>query len=369
MVRSWRLAAVWKLCALLLLALLLLDGSRTADAKRSKRSTRGTTGGEGVDTSEQAEESTKELLNARSVGDQGVIELMTEKFMRYATARGRQYSLIVFCNAKHLQSEQLQLSKLRAEFMAASNSYLDKYGPNSPDFDKLFFVEVEYKESPEIFHALQINSLPMILRISPSLTTNADSLTFDIKDADKMDGRKYGWDAEGIASFVKSRTSLRVDAIKRPSVTDEPWFPFVALISLASAVYAAYKAFQMKIQSNPYFLGFACLAICFFSLSGGMYNIIRGVPMFSQDPRTGKLLLFSQQPQGQLGFEGFTMGSMYLGVGTTLAGLAFGTPIISNASLRRIVSTILSVCFAFFAWKVIDMYKWKTGYRVHPIGF
>eukprot|EP00958_Prasinococcus_capsulatus_P010770 scaffold1056_cov564-Prasinococcus_capsulatus_cf.AAC.2 len=46
------------------------------------------------------------------------------------------------------------------------------------------------------------------------------------------------------------------------------------------------------------------------------------------------------------------MGSMYLGVGTTLAGLAFGTPIISNASLRRIVSTILSVCFAFFAWKV-----------------
>eukprot|EP00958_Prasinococcus_capsulatus_P010771 scaffold1056_cov564-Prasinococcus_capsulatus_cf.AAC.3 len=247
---------------------------------------------------------------------------MTEKFMRYATARGRQYSLIVFCNAKHLQSEQLQLSKLRAEFMAASNSYLDKYGPNSPDFDKLFFVEVEYKESPEIFHALQINSLPMILRISPSLTTNADSLTFDIKDADKMDGRKYGWDAEGIASFVKSRTSLRVDAIKRPSVTDEPWFPFVALISLASAVYAAYKAFQMKIQSNPYFLGFACLAICFFSLSGGMYNIIRGVPMFSQDPRTVGTEPVASVASGSVAWAPMIQFDVCISIGQAVAILA-----------------------------------------------
>ena len=60
-----------------------------------------------------------------------------------------------------------------------------------------------------------------------------------------------------------------------------------------------------------------------------------------------------QQAQGQLGFEGFTMGTMYLAVGTTLAGLTFGAPIISNSAVRRIVSIGLFVCFAFFAWKVL----------------
>ena len=129
--------------------------------------------------------------------------------MRYATATGRQYNMVVFCNAKAMDSGNLNLKKLQSEFKAASYSYSLKFGPSSPEFSKLFFIEIEYKDSPELFGALQVNSLPMILRISPS-TSFSRAGNFALKETDKMDGRRFSWDAEGVASFVKSRTGLRV---------------------------------------------------------------------------------------------------------------------------------------------------------------
>lgn len=61
------------------------------------------------------------------------------------------------------------------------------------------------------------------------------------------------------------------------------------LAVLAGGGAVAYKLYYSPLMKIPWIWAAGVILVFFFSVSGGMHNIIRGVPMQHLDPRTGKV--------------------------------------------------------------------------------
>jgi oligosaccharyltransferase complex subunit gamma len=68
-------------------------------------------------------------------------------------------------------------------------------------------------------------------------------------------------------------------------------FPLIFLFLLVSAAYGAYVLWWSPLVQHPFIWAFGSIAVVWFSVSGGMFNIIRGMPMFIRD-KDGKLQFF-----------------------------------------------------------------------------
>lgn len=103
------------------------------------------------------------------------------------------------------------------------------------------------------------------------------------------------------------------------------------------------------------------LVVFWFAVSGGLHNIIRGVPLKYFDPKTGQVQLFLNQAQSQLGAEGFIMGTMYTAVGLAIALLTHLGPKIKDLQRAACFSLIIFAGWVYL--RILDTYQWKTGYR------
>lgn len=105
------------------------------------------------------------------------------------------------------------------------------------------------------------------------------------------------------------------------------------------------------------------LVIYWFAVSGGLFNIIRGTPMYTLG-ENGKPKYFVEGRSYQFGAEGFIMGVLYVFFSMTLVGLVYGAPLISNKRLRSITSATCVGLAAISLRKIFELYTWKAGY--HP---
>ena len=65
--------------------------------------------------------------------------------------------------------------------------------------------------------------------------------------------------------------------------------------------------------------------------------------------------------QGQLGAEGFIMGSMYLFFGLSVAALTFAVPKLASESSRRYAAYACIFSAAMLFRQIVSLYTWKTG--------
>ena len=101
------------------------------------------------------------------------------------------------CCETRLRASQVHTQLLKAEI------YLCWPG-------KLFFMQIEYKRSGQLFHRLGVNSLPFIFRLSPSFPIEADG-TVKLRSDDSMkhaDYAGYPWTADDMATFVREKVIL-----------------------------------------------------------------------------------------------------------------------------------------------------------------
>ena len=67
--------------------------------------------------------------------------------------------------------------------------------------------------------------------------------------------------------------------------------------------------------------------------------------------------------QGQLGTEGFVMGSLYTSVGLAFALVVYIAPKAKSASTQRIIAYFGLFTAFICVQQVIGVYTWKTGYH------
>ena len=160
------------------------------------------------------------------------------------------------------------------------------------------------------------------------------------------------------------QTGVSIGDISKPSFTNSPLFPVLALAVLAAGAYVAYHLYYAEFMKNQLIWTAGTLLVFWFAVSGGMHNIIRGVPMYFFDPKSGKVNMFLNQAQGQLGAEGFIMGSLCMSFALSVATLSYVAPRMASPQYQRGVCWAALVVGGLSLRSLVNAYTWKTGYRL-----
>jgi oligosaccharyltransferase complex subunit gamma len=303
-----------------------------------------------------------ELLALESQSKSGVIHLNDNLFRRIVagTKTPRPFSLIIFFDATQLHDKsELHLKDLKAEFSLLAKSFIAN-NEGTPAISKLFFCELEFRESQATFHQFGVSALPHIRIVGPNAK--------DVKaDSHQMDAGDFSRLADSMAEFIEAKTSLVVGQIHRPPIISKKQVAFLILTFLACLPFMVKKVIRGDTLLHDWKIWLAgAVFIYFFSVSGSMYNIIRKMPMFMADQKDPSKLIFFYQGSGmQLGAEGFAIGFLYTIVGVMLAFMTHGLVLVKNVTAQRIVMSIALLISFLAVKKVVQLDNWKTGYGIH----
>lgn len=291
-----------------------------------------------------------------------ILHFDNDLYEKYALSSNRGYSLAVFLLAHQLMDNpQTKLRELRAEYELVAKAFAQ-----GPDADKIFFVDLIYEESQEVFHRLNVQQLPYVFLWSPQATFKRGGM-IEPPVSDKLSNAvisKYPWPAEDMLKWFKTRSGLDAPDIQRPTFLNDPMFPMYALAAVATAIGFGYVLWVSNILRSRTLWCFICLLVFWFSVSGGMYNIIRGMPMFIRN-KEGKIQFFLQGRQGQLGAEGFIAGGSYLLFSFGVSALTYAVPYVPNTNARRVLGFLAVLWTAIAAFKIFELHKSKTSYNLH----
>ncbi|CAM8985484.1 unnamed protein product [Rhodiola kirilowii] len=306
-------------------------------------------------------ERVSDLLALQARSTSGVIHLDDNAVRRYITSAKppRSFSLLLFFDAVQLHDKsELRLKELRNEFGLLASSYI----LNNKDSDgegKIFFCDLEFKESQASFGLFEVNALPHIRLIGSD-----DS---SLKESQKMDQGDFSRLADSMAEYVEAKTRLNVGPIHRPPLVSKKQVAFLLLLVAIMTPFAIKKVIAGETllhDKKMWMLG--SVFIYFFSVSGAMHNIIRKMPMFITDRDDPSKLVFFYQGSGmQLGAEGFAVGFLYTIVGLLLA---FMSHVLVRVRSRNAQTLVMIFALAFSFWavkKVVFLDNWKTGYGIH----
>ncbi|XP_030469695.1 probable dolichyl-diphosphooligosaccharide--protein glycosyltransferase subunit 3B [Syzygium oleosum] len=303
-----------------------------------------------------------ELLALQSRSKSGVIHLDDHSISRFLTSTKppRSYSLLVFFDATQLHDKsELHLPELRREFSLLAAAFAANNAGDPASRSKLFFCDLEFKESQSSFAQFGVNSLPHIRLVGPEVRS--------LKDSEQMDQGDFSRMAESMSEFVESRTRLRVGPIARPPMLSKMQITIVCALILIWLPFAAKKVFAGETllhDKRVWLVG--AVFVYFFSVAGTMHNIIRKMPMFLVDRNDPSKLVFFYQGSGmQLGAEGFAVGFLYTIVGLLMALMTHLLVRVRNLNVQRLImGSALLVCF-WAVKKVVYLDNWKTGYGIH----
>eukprot|EP00850_Spirogloea_muscicola_P008051 SM000042S15318 [mRNA] locus=s42:365178:366358:+ [translate_table: standard] len=262
--------------------------------------------------------------------------------------------MAVFFDAKQLRdNSELRLRELRADFGLVAAAFRKHHPAGSDAANAVFFFEIEFSQAKDVFQRYGISMLPHFRVFGPGRDEPADEMRFD----------QFDRSLEGIAAFVQHRTNVSIGPVARPPPISKQALGIIVAVLVIAAPYVGTKLMTIRTPLHDARLwALAGVVIYWFSVSGGMYNIIRGMPMFMQDrERPGKVVYFFKGSGAQLGTEGFTSGGLYCSVGLILAAATHLVPRIQSKTVQRVVmGTCLVVAYGA-ARQLLELNKWKQG--------
>ncbi|XP_043690137.1 probable dolichyl-diphosphooligosaccharide--protein glycosyltransferase subunit 3B [Telopea speciosissima] len=311
-------------------------------------------------SADEDEDRVEELLSLQSRSKSGVIHLDDLSLRRFFTpANSRSYSLVIFFDAVQLHDKhELHLQELRTEFGLVASAFI-KNNEDTPAQFKLFFCDIEFKESQSSFALFGVNALPQVRHVGPQIQ--------NLKDSESMGQNEFARMADSIAEFVEAKTRLTIGPIERPPLLSKKQIGFLLVLIVIWAPFLVKRLLvgDTLLQNPKLWLSFAVF-VYFLSVSGTMHNIIRQMPMFLADRDDPSKLTFFYQGSGmQLGAESFAIGFLYTIVGLLLAFATHLLVRVRNVMVQR--AFMIFVLFVSF-WavkKVVYLDNWKTGYGVH----
>lgn len=308
----------------------------------------------------QSDPQVEQLVQLRGKYKDGVIRL-TESFIReYFVGSSRPFTAAVFFGSEQMIQErpEIKLADLRIEYGLASKASMA-----GADSEKMFFFEALLEDGQTPFALLQVAALPTIVRIAPSQSMKNPPI--DLPKADKMlpdtvDMKKYPWPAEMM--LVHLCKDLTAGPVVRPTLYNSPSFPFILAAAVMLLGYVAYLLWMTSFIRHPAIWATVSMAVFWFSASGGMFNIIRGMPLFIRD-KNGRLQFFLGNRGAQLGAEGFIMGGLYILCSGCLALITYVLPRIANKAIREAACWVLSVGAIASVYYTFKFWLAKSGYQ------
>eukprot|EP00878_Enallax_costatus_P013988 GHUV01014628.1.p1 GENE.GHUV01014628.1~~GHUV01014628.1.p1 ORF type:complete len:325 (+),score=65.92 GHUV01014628.1:255-1229(+) len=240
------------------------------------------------------------LVKRQHKAKDSVIHFSNQDFEEFAVGKGRDYHLVFFLNANYLAGNaKMNLPKLKQEFGLAAKAFR-----RGPDANKVFFVELVYERSKDVFQRLGVTQLPYIFNWGPDATAKEGRGIKLSKSVEcGPDITTYPWPAEDLIRCVSSSSGKAAGEVDRPSIVKNPLFPIGLLAFICVGGYTAWVVYNSPIVRITWLWALGALAVFWFATSGGMYNIIRGMPLYYTGPN-GKLVWWMEVSGGVCSFAG-----------------------------------------------------------------
>lgn len=215
--------------------------------------------------------------NARS----NVIDMNDVSYPEFGVAKERDYSLFVFLTAASPMYKCAMCRSADPEFELLATSF--KKMEKELDHD-IFFVRVDYMDSPKTFQGYELTSVPVIFYIPPS-TADSNEKPYEVSMKDRLyitSGSETS--AEHMAAFVHDTVGVDI-SIHRSQLT-----LYVTIIAMFAAVLASIRPVITHLDlilSLIRIKGFwliASLGVYTCSISGFIFDIIRSPPMYCTLP-------------------------------------------------------------------------------------
>jgi oligosaccharyltransferase complex subunit gamma len=301
-----------------------------------------------------------ELLELQRNSKNGVISLDNAAFVRFTSGKNRPYSLFIFGDSRHFRKQsKLELETRYQTYAAVARSFASHHSGKLTE-GKAFFVRMFFEDAKESFGRLGVKGLPYIARIPPALSVSPNGGISMPKNEVMAGGVSTGIDPKDVGTFVEDRTGLSPGDLSAVTATTRSRFiPLFTLIFLAAASFIGYKLYYAKFMRSPALYVVGSIAIFWFATSGGMYNIIRGTPFIGYDPRTKSSVVFTSG-SGQMGAEGFIMGTFYILFALLIASFTRMLPRVKEESERRIRGWVILGAAVVVLRVVLGNHEWKT---------
>jgi len=208
-----------------------------------------------------------------------------------------------------------------------------------------------------------VQSLPSIVLLSKDTRVSGrEGRRIKMDDEDRMRNLR-DLKATDILDFVITRTGLTA-TVEFPSIVKTWWFPFAFVAVCWLVVGFLYKAYHSCIYNYKPSYAIAALAIYAYSVGGGLYTVIRGIPFAGLSPGTGKPEYYSRGTQMQWGAEGLIMSSSYLLFSIPLLLMYLYGDRVKNPVVQKVLAYgILGLAFLNLTMAFSSL-SWKTGYKV-----
>lgn len=229
----------------------------------------------------------------------------------------------------------------------------------------VFVAIVDYAENGKVFNNYKLRSVPMLVYFAPTLKA--------VHSSSKLpEGATFvseNTDAEGIASFIAGQTGVRFEV-------QRPIGPRLLTLTLVLAVLGAtvYYGFESAIwlwaivSGQTWLWLVACLGVYYISISGVLYDIIRGVPSVGVSSRGTPQIIHPQSGQ-QYGMEGLIIGFLNVSAGLALVFLARFVPRLSSNS-QLVAGLIGAMVFLATFSMVLNIYRFKNPwYQIFNLNF
>lgn len=295
-----------------------------------------------------------------------VITFDDQTFERYVIGKSRPYSLFIIADAKkYRKTAKLDLEGRVEEFTKVAGSFVSTHAGKETE-GRVFFVRITVEDAVGAFTKMGVKTLPFLGHIPPDLHVTPSG-TISLKKQDLMPSSisNSAWRALEIGAFVQERTQLSPGDLSAAGAAGRSrLLPIFSLIVVIGVGYLGWKLYQAPFMQWTPLYAVGALFVFWFAVSGGMYNIIRGVPLVGYDRRSGQAMLFLQG-QGQLGAEGFIMGTLYLTFGLMSTAFIRVLPTVEDESSRRIAGYGLIFALFLLFNIVTGNHLWKTGMRTY----
>lgn len=301
-------------------------------------------------------DSLQKLRDLREQDGNRVVYLNDELVRNVFGKGAREYKVLVFFHVSAMdeQNPSLKLKQLKEDFILIAKTFY-KTHIGTAEENSVFFCIADIKNTKMAFEAFKVETLPNVI------------LTKETGKKQPLPWEQYPRTAEGIAQFLTAETGIPVGEIERPPLLSTLQMVVIGVFFLSLLPFFIKFILSNKTPlHNPWTWCLGGLFIYFFSSSGGMFDIIRGMPFSTRDRENPSKIIYWYSSSGaQFWAEGFAIGSLYLAFGLLLSLVTFLTPHLKNAQIQRgVVLTSVVICF-WAVKQLVYLDNWKTGYSIH----
>lgn len=232
-----------------------------------------------------------------------VLKLNNAKFREYIKSPVKNYSFVVLFAAMASHRQCSICGFVHDEFELTAKSFRITHGGIS---DRLFFGFVDFDQNAEIFHMMNVNSVPAIIYFSAKRKLQMKT--------DMLDMQRYGYSAESMAKWLAEKSGIDFPIIRPPI-----FFGTAGLLILffVGSIVIYFRTENFGVLNNRTLWGITAVAFCLLMTSGQMWNHIRGPPFLTRAPNGG-LSYIHTSSHGQLIGETYIVFLLNAGITVTV---------------------------------------------------